>query len=99
MVRSCNAGYSVVINPAGKIIADMPLFEEAAITVDVPIYKHKMTTYARFGNWLIYLIIILFASFAVYYALTFEKDDYIPSERKIKNKKKSKKFKKNKKHS
>lgn len=92
LIRSCNAGYSVVVNPAGKVIADMPLFTEYSIAVDVPVYKRQMTTYARFGNWLPYTIIILFTVFTFYFRLTFEKSDYIPSERKIKHKKKKKKI-------
>ena len=52
LIRSANAGYSVVVDPAGKVIADQPLFEESSMVCDVPVYEHKMTTYARFGNWL-----------------------------------------------
>ena len=96
LVRSCNAGYSVVINPAGKIIAEMPLFEQASINVDVPVFERKMTTYARFGNWLPYSSIVFLVLFAVYYFFSFEKTDYIKSERKIKFNKDSKKNKKKK---
>lgn len=94
LVRSCNAGYSVVVNPAGKVIADMPLFEECALAFDVPVYKRQITTYARFGNWLPYVFMIFLAVFAVYFKFVFKKSDYIPSERKIKRKKKRKKLRK-----
>lgn len=80
MIRSCNAGYSVVLNPQGKVIADLPLFEKTAMSYDVPVYEHKITTYARFGNWLPWLLFILFLAFAVYSALTFQKYDYIQPE-------------------
>ncbi|MBN2811391.1 MAG: apolipoprotein N-acyltransferase [Spirochaetales bacterium] len=52
LIRSTNAGYSTVINAEGRILADMPLFAEAAITVDAPLYQNRTTFYARFGNWL-----------------------------------------------
>lgn len=91
LIRSANAGYSVVVDPAGKVIADLPLFEDAALSYDVPVYKRQMTTYARFGNWLPYLCLIFFAVCAVYSYLTFCPYDYIPSERKHKKDKKSKK--------
>ena len=101
LIRSANAGYSVVVDPAGKVVADLPLFEDAAMDYEVPVYKREMTTYARFGNWLPYLLLIFFTVCAVYSYLTFCPYDYIPSERKIhkhkKSKKKQKKNSKNKK--
>ncbi len=94
LIRSSNAGYSVVVDPAGKVIADQPLFEESSLVCDVPIYEHKMTTYARFGNWLPYLCIAVFVLCCLYSWFTFEEWDYIPSERKIKKSKKPDKKKK-----
>lgn len=52
LARSTNAGYSVVINPAGKIVMEMPLFQEHAEFVKIPVYKRQTTIYQRFGNWL-----------------------------------------------
>lgn len=67
LVRCCNAGYSVVVNARGDTIASLPLFEEASVGVKVPIYEHKTTIYAKFGDWFVY---ILFFS-AIFY-LIFE---------------------------
>ena len=98
LIRSANAGYSVVVDPAGKIIADLPLFEEAALAKDVPVYKRQMTTYARFGNWLPYLCLAVFILCIIWSFFDFTPYDYIPSERKLKkSKKKQKKNSKNKK--
>ena len=94
LVRSANAGYSVVVNPSGKVVADLPLFKEAALAYDIPVYERKMTTYARFGNWLPYLCLIFFAASSIYAYITFCPYDYIPSERKQKKSKKDKKSKK-----
>ncbi len=99
LIRSTNAGYSVVLDPAGKILADMPLFEIHALSYDVPIYKRVMTTYARFGNWLPYTFILLFVIYFIYAFIVFDKTDFIPSERKIKKHKKNKNKKKAKKNS
>lgn len=52
LIRSTNSGYSVVVNPKGQVIADMPLFEEASIHTSVPIYQRQETLYCRLGNWL-----------------------------------------------
>ena len=97
LVRSANAGYSVVVDPSGKVIADQPLFKESSAACDIPVYEHKMTTYALFGNWLPYLCLILFAVCCAYAYFTFSPYDFIPSERKIKKGKKSKKSDKKKK--
>lgn len=59
LIRSTNSGYSVVINPKGQVIADMPLFEEASLYTSVPIYKRQVTVYCIFGNWLPVLCLIL----------------------------------------
>ncbi len=98
LVRSANAGYSVVVDPSGKVIADLPLFEASALSSDIPIFERKMTTYARFGNWLPYLCLIIFFACAIWTYFDFKPYDYIPSERKIKkDHKKKKKNSKNKK--
>lgn len=51
LVRSTNSGYSVVVDPRGKVIADMPLFEADSIYTSVPIYERQHTVYSMFGNW------------------------------------------------
>ena len=100
LVRSANAGYSVVVDPSGKIIADQPLFEEASVACDIPVYKRILTPYARFGNWLPYCCLIVFVIVCIMMVCTFVWDDYIPSERKhpivLKKQKKNKKNKKKK---
>lgn len=55
LVRCCNSGYSVVVNPKGNIIADLPVFTEDSIAVRVPVYAHSSTVYAVWGNWFAYL--------------------------------------------
>lgn len=96
LVRSTNAGYSVVLDPTGKILADLPLFEPAALTYDVPVYEHKMTTYARFGNWVPFILAIFTILSVFYFYSNFETSDYIANARKLrkKNKKHNKKKKK-----
>ncbi|MBR5033291.1 MAG: apolipoprotein N-acyltransferase [Treponema sp.] len=81
LVRSTNAGYSVVVDPAGKIIADQPLFEASSLAFDVPVYKRILTTYARFGNWLPYSCLVVFVLVSIFMACSFNMYDSIPSER------------------
>ncbi len=51
LVRSTNSGYSVVVNPLGQVLADMPLFEAASLHTTVPIYERRATVYSLMGNW------------------------------------------------
>ena len=81
LIRSANAGYSVVVTPSGKVINDQPLLEASSTYCNVPIYKRTMTTYARFGNWLPYTLILLFAVYTFYMRLHFKKSDFTKSER------------------
>ena len=106
LIRSTNAGYSVVVDPSGKVIADQPLFEDSSLAYDVPVYKRVITPYARFGNWLPYSCIILFVLASIFMACSFNMYDAIPSERnkpvvlrkQKKGKKSSKKHESKKKH-
>ena len=90
LVRCANAGYSVVVDPLGRVIVDLPLFEASSIAADVPVYKRQMTTYAKFGNWLPYTFILFFLAFLSYSIISFKPSDYIASERKHKKKSKKK---------
>lgn len=60
LVRSANAGYSVIIDPSGRILADEPLFTESSLAFDVPVYKRTYTPYAIFGNWFIIFLAVFF---------------------------------------
>lgn len=93
MARSTNSGYSVVIDPTGKIIHDMPLFEATSSFFQIPVYQRKQTTYMTFVNWLpkIIIIFVLIVSTLVY--INLNKPLEPNSERKI-HKKKHKKNKK-----
>ena len=94
MIRSCNSGYSCVINPLGSVISDMPLFTEYAEYVKVPVYQTQKTVYLLLGNWLPYccVVFILAILFKSIYNLKVEKTFF--SERKFKKSKKSKKSRK-----
>lgn len=59
LVRAANSGYTVVLDPAGRVLADLPLFTEAALSYPVPVYAHKETTYSRLGDWLPYTVFVL----------------------------------------
>ncbi len=57
LVRCCNSGFSVVVEPNGKIKGSMPLFCQDAMEIDVPVYERKFTTFAIYGDWFAYTII------------------------------------------
>jgi len=49
LIRSANTGISVFIDPAGRILAATPLFQEAAVFDHVPVLTEQ-TFYTRFGD-------------------------------------------------
>ncbi len=59
LVRSTNSGYTCVVDPWGNILADLPLFKEGVLNVEVPIYSRKTTPYALFKDWLPTLLFII----------------------------------------
>jgi len=59
LLRSTNSGYSVVVDPVGKVLYDLPLFEAASLYAPVPVYEREKTFYAIFGDWFPNLIRIL----------------------------------------
>ncbi len=91
LVRSTNAGYSVVVNPAGKIIADMPLFKADSLAVTIPIYNRHTTVYAKLGNWLPKILLLLIFIFCgrIWYIRKYTPEEKIKKPFFMKNKKKS----------
>ncbi len=49
LIRSANTGISGFIDPAGRIIAQTDLFQEAIMTRSIPLL-HKTSFYTRFGD-------------------------------------------------
>lgn len=52
LARSTNSGYTVVVDPKGRILYDAPLFKEAATFCSIPIFARRETIYLKLGNWL-----------------------------------------------
>jgi apolipoprotein N-acyltransferase len=49
LIRSANTGISGFVDPAGRIVAQTPLFQEKVITRTIPVI-HEKTFYTRFGD-------------------------------------------------
>jgi apolipoprotein N-acyltransferase len=66
LVRSTNGGLTCVVDPFGRVIASLPLFEERALSVEVPVFDPGgLTTYLRLGDWFAIGDLLLFALAAV----------------------------------
>lgn len=66
LVRSTNGGVSCVVDPYGRNIASMPLFESKAMFVKVPVYDPPARTpYIVFGDWFAASALLLFAVTAI----------------------------------
>lgn len=67
LVRCANSGYSVVVEPSGKIIADLKPFEKDVLSVKVPVFKRSPTVYSRYGDWFMYLCFAFMALVVLYF--------------------------------
>lgn len=53
LVRGTNAGVTAVVDAHGRVLASLPLFVEASVPVEVPVYQESIpTVYTRFGDYL-----------------------------------------------
>ena len=76
LARSTNSGVTTVVNPTGKMIETLPLFEEGALAAKIPVYERKMTVYAILGDWLSGIIALLAATYIILFTLN-EKDNEV----------------------
>jgi len=51
LLRSANTGVSFVVDPAGRIVSRLGLFEEGIVYADVA-PRDGLTVYARYGDWI-----------------------------------------------
>jgi apolipoprotein N-acyltransferase len=58
LVRAANTGISGFIDPAGRILANTGLFEEAAMTHEIPVIRNYQTFYTRYGDLLVWACFI-----------------------------------------
>ena len=80
MLRSCTSGYTVVLDAYGRIVADFPLFETGYLNAEVPVYKRTMTTYSRFGNWMIYVLFVISFLYSIYLFIILKKENKFEKE-------------------
>lgn len=58
--RCGNGGISSVIDPHGRTVKEIPAFSKGSLTAKLLKLKdHRKTLYASFGNWIIYLCLVL----------------------------------------
>jgi len=58
LARAANTGISGFVDPTGKIITASPIFEEAALTAEIPLVSIS-TLYTRFGDWFSLICVVL----------------------------------------
>ncbi len=76
LARSTNGGVTAIVDPAGRMLESLPLFEEGALAAKIPVYERKMTVYAQIGDWLIGLLSLLAATYILLFTLN-EKDNAV----------------------
>ena len=72
IVRSANTGISCVIDPAGNILQSLPWDQAGTIKTSVP-PEHEMTFYARFGDVISRIAILLTALLFAWHVITIIK--------------------------
>ena len=58
----------------------MPLFETGYLNAEVPVYKRTMTTYSRFGNWMIYVLFVISILYSIYLFILLKKENKFEKE-------------------
>ncbi len=76
LVRSTNGGYTCVVGAKGEVLADLPLFTEDELAVEVPIYDiGGPTAYERFGDWLVFFILGVLALFFLHHLVATHRSE------------------------
>ncbi|HWP68272.1 MAG TPA: apolipoprotein N-acyltransferase [Rectinemataceae bacterium] len=74
LVRSTNSGVSCVVDPWGKMLFEMPQFENFSAAVDIPIFElPKLTIYTAYGDWFALVCALLFSSRVIINCIKFRK--------------------------
>ncbi len=68
LVRAANTGISAVVDPVGRIINELPLGTENVLDSPLPRALQR-TTYAKFGNGIILLFVIMSLAMVLYRGL------------------------------
>lgn len=64
-VRAGNTGYSVIIDPYGRITSSIPILEKGALTGDLDFSMNWRTFYSKFGDLFLYAAMIFLMVLAV----------------------------------
>lgn len=66
LVRSTNGGVSCVVDPFGRVLDSLPLFEAKAKFVEVPVYRDASpTVYTSWGDWFARSALLLSAALSI----------------------------------
>lgn len=73
LLRATNNGVTAIVNPDGKISAQLPQFQAAVLSAKVTPTK-GITPYARFGYWIIWLLTLIGLTLALLSSLANKKN-------------------------
>jgi len=65
LLRSANTGISLIADPLGDVLSSTHIYDEQVLTGDVLVAPNGPTLYARWGNWLPRLCLIVFLVFVL----------------------------------
>jgi len=65
LIRSTNDGITAVINPAGQIVQQLPMYQELAAQVRYGVVD-GITFYARHGDWFAWSCLVIGVGLGLY---------------------------------
>lgn len=66
LLRATTSGRTAHVSFTGRVLKEIPYYEEAVISADVSLYDTSPGLYLRFGNWFIFFLILLLAGVILY---------------------------------
>ncbi len=69
LLRAAASGVTGYVDTSGRLVRSLPMYEQAAMVVDVPLAPERETVYTRFGDWfprlcMLVFLMLLFVSYS-----------------------------------
>ena len=61
-----------MVDPRGKVIADLPLFESLYLNTNIPVYERTETLYYRLGEWFPILLTLITAACVILIRIKYD---------------------------
>jgi apolipoprotein N-acyltransferase len=66
LLRATTSGRTASVSFTGRILRELPFYQEALVLADVDLYDTPPSLYLRFGNWFILFLALSLAGIFAY---------------------------------